>query len=119
MSLTSLLDVTCNVQRQTATADAVGSLVPSWANRLTNIPCVIQPSSTTAVPAFGGDFSRPDAVFLFSVVTAVDIQATTQDRIVVSAGPYAGTYPVKGYIVSSNAMISGEIVATTYCIKRN
>lgn len=119
MSLLVFMDTLCNVERETPTPDAVGANVPTFSARLSNIPCSVQGVSTTAAPLRNMAFSREDSTYALVVHTAVPLNATTQDRVKILAGPFAGTYPVVGSSVAANAMITSEVLYSTFVVQRN
>lgn len=116
MALANYLDVTCDIERATAVADSTGSNVPTFAARLSAIPCTIYPNN---MPRQSGDFSRPDSLADYCVVTASDVAATVQDRVNIKSGPLAGRYPVVGYIVYANSKFSSDVVYLTLVQRRN
>lgn len=111
MSLLSLLDKTCNVQRQTVNLDPTGANNPAWTNRLMGIPCALSTDRSAERP----DFQRDDSLDYFKLTTAQATGCTTADRVIIGGV----IYPVRvAEIYASNLNIDPTVVYTTRLVLR-
>jgi hypothetical protein len=111
MSLLSLLDKVCNVQVSTPNPDPAGSPNPLWSNVLVGIPCALSTDREVENP----DFQRDDSLLYFKLSTAQNINATTQNRIVIAGVIYAVRV---GTTYASNTLIAPDLVCTTKLVLR-
>src|SRR5580698_5893807 len=114
MIFDTLLTSSLTVQRQSASADAAGGAVRSWANRgdlPDGIPCRIEPASWH----LSRQFARDDATVIYEVFTQVDLAATRQDRLIVDGV----AYQVEAYRPQNSFPASGLAIFQTVVSKRN
>lgn len=111
MSLLSLLDKTCLIERNTPATDSIAGITANWTTRLSSVPCALWPASARVVEIFG----TLDSVAQFELCTATDIGCTTQDRITINGK----IYYVIGYMPYGDSSVGPETPFVTVLGKRN
>ena len=98
--LSALLDRTMDHQRQTASKDAIGGNVPTWAVQNDDEPVAVWSAGSATLRTF----LRRDIEGTHVIATARDLSATTKDRF------YDGTvyYTVNGVERFTNTAITAE-----------
>jgi hypothetical protein len=106
MSISSLLDQSLTLQRQTISRDGSGAAVRTYATLLANVPCAISPAGASVV----ADYARRDVIVTYTIYTTADLDT------LVSGGARLGdrltdgtkSYLVKAVKKSANALVSSE-----------
>ena len=116
MSLTALLDRSLTIERQTATADARGGTVLTFAAIATNVPCAISPASASVTT----DYARRDMIVDHHVYTTANLDAILPNGLQLGDRFSDGSahYLVKAVKKNANAQITGEVLYEADCEKR-
>jgi len=86
MSYEGLLQSTCTIQRETASADSRGIVTPTWENSATGVSCqLIQLSQREIIEAKGWGL---DADYKVLLPAGTTVRSHPPDRIVVSSTNY-------------------------------
>jgi hypothetical protein len=93
-----------SVQYRVDAKDSIGANVPTWPDRLTNIPCDRAPLGSQ----MAADFGRPDLVGTVAIYTNQDIAATSNERIVIGGVNYL----VAGYMPFESPFTRTKIYVT-------
>ena len=116
MSLTALLDQTMNLERQTATADASGGTVRTFAAVLSSVPCATAPASALVV----ADYARRDMLVDYHVYTTADLDSLIPGGAKLGDRFTNGSvhYLVKSVMKNANAQITAEVLYQLDCERR-
>jgi len=82
--LSTLLDKTGNLERQTSSKDVIGGSTKSWAAVQTGIACAIGPASYQNTR----ELERSDMIVESEIYTAVDVGARIEDRWLINGKYY-------------------------------
>lgn len=106
------LDKTAAVERQTVRLDPTNANDPTWGAARLTVACTLQPyrHGREEFP-----FDRDDSLNYYVVYTAIDIAATTQDRLTINGVHY----PVVAYRKWENANFWSEPYYATLVALRN
>ncbi len=115
MSLSTLLDQSLTIERQTVTPDASGGATRTFAAILADVPCAVSPASTSVVADYAADM-----LVNYHVYTTTDLDNAVSGGVALTDRLTDGTryYLVKAVLKSANALVSSEILYQLDCEMR-
>lgn len=113
MSLSSLLDQSLTIERQTTTSDASGGATRSFSAILSKVACAVSPARASVV----ADYARRDMLVNYHVYTTTDLDSTVSGGVGLTDRLTDGTryYLVKAVLKSANALVSSEVLYRIDC----
>jgi hypothetical protein len=116
MSLTSLLDQSLALERQTVSADGSGGSVRTFAQIAGAIPCMTEPAGARVV----ADYARLDMLVDYHVYTTANLDTLVSGgvRLGDRLGNGSVYYLIKAVRKSGNAQITDEALYQLDCERR-